>query len=350
MNTTSITLLRPDDWHVHLRDGDVLAAVLPDTARHFARAIVMPNLKPPVTSAAAADAYRSRIRALLTAQDDFEPLMTCYLTDVTDAEDLAAGARDGIFTAAKLYPAGATTNSAAGVTDVTRLDGVFEMMSKIGLPLLIHGEVVDASVDVFDREAAFIERIMEPLRARHPALKIVFEHITTAEAVAYVKDADPRLLAATVTPHPLMLNRGAMFEGGIRPHLYCLPIIKRETHREALVKAVTSGDTHFFLGTDSAPHVLATKETACGCAGIYNAPVALAGYAEVFAAAQALPHLEAFASRNGPAFYGLPVNTTRITLSRDGTQPPPQRCVSEVGDILVFEAPGTAQWRVSEPS
>ena len=350
MNTTSITLIRPDDWHVHLRDGDVLAAVLPDTARHFARAIVMPNLKPAVTSAAAADAYRSRIRALLTAQDDFEPLMTCYLTDVTDAEDLAAGARDGIFTAAKLYPAGATTNSAAGVTDVTRLDGVFEMMSKIGLPLLIHGEVVDASVDVFDREAAFIERIMEPLRARHPALKIVFEHITTAEAVAYVKDADPRLLAATVTPHHLMLNRGAMFEGGIRPHLYCLPVIKRETHREALVKAVTSGDTHFFLGTDSAPHVLATKETACGCAGIYNAPVALAGYAEVFAAAQALPHLEAFASRNGPAFYGLPVNTTRITLSRDGTQPPPRRCVSEVGDILVFEAPGTAQWRVSEPS
>ncbi len=350
MNTTSITLIRPDDWHVHLRDGDVLAAVLPDTTRHFARAIVMPNLKPAVTSAAAADAYRSRIRALLTAQDDFEPLMTCYLTDVTDAEDLAAGARDGIFTAAKLYPAGATTNSAAGVTDVTRLDGVFEMMSKIGLPLLIHGEVVDASVDVFDREAAFIERIMEPLRARHPALKIVFEHITTAEAVAYVKDADPRLLAATVTPHHLMLNRGAMFEGGIRPHLYCLPVIKRETHREALVKAVTSGDTHFFLGTDSAPHVLATKETACGCAGIYNAPVALAGYAEVFAAAQALPHLEAFASRNGPAFYGLPVNTTRITLSRDGTQPPPRRCVSEVGDILVFEAPGTAQWRVSEPS
>ena len=350
MNTTSITLIRPDDWHVHLRDGDVLAAVLPDTTRHFARAIVMPNLKPAVTSAAAADAYRSRIRALLTAQDDFEPLLTCYRTDVTDAEDLAAGARDGIFTAAKLYPAGATTNSAAGVTDVTRLDGVFEMMSKIGLPLLIHGEVVDASVDVFDREAAFIERIMEPLRARHPALKIVFEHITTAEAVAYVKDADPRLLAATVTPHHLMLNRGAMFEGGIRPHLYCLPVIKRETHREALVKAVTSGDTHFFLGTDSAPHVLATKETACGCAGIYNAPVALAGYAEVFAAAQALPHLEAFASRNGPAFYGLPVNTTRITLSRDGTQPPPRRCVSEVGDILVFEAPGTAQWRVSEPS
>ncbi len=347
MNNTTLTLPRPDDWHVHLRDGDVLAAVLPDTARHYARAIVMPNLKPPVTSAAAADAYRTRIRALLSDGDDFEPLMTCYLTDVTDAADLAAGTRDGIFTAAKLYPAGATTNSAAGVTDITRLDGVFETMSALGLPLLIHGEVVDRDVDVFDREAVFIERVLAPLRARHPALKIVFEHITTAEAAAYVSVADAHLLAATVTPHHLMLNRGAMFEGGIRPHMYCLPIIKRETHRQALVKAVCSGDAHYFLGTDSAPHVMHTKESDCGCAGIYNAPVALAAYAEVFAAHDALPALEAFAARNGPAFYGLPVNTRRITLTRDAHQPPPSRCVSELGDILVFDAPGTAQWRVS---
>ncbi len=347
METPRITLPRPDDWHVHLRDGDVLAAVLPDTARYFARAIVMPNLKPPITSAVAAAAYRDRIRGLLSEGDDFEPLMTCYLTDVTDATDLSAGARDGVFTAAKLYPAGATTNSAAGVTDITRLDGVFEAMSKVGLPLLIHGEVVDRAVDVFDREAVFIERVMEPLRARHPGLKIVFEHITTAEATAYVGDADPRLLAATVTPHHLLLNRGAMFEGGIRPHLYCLPIIKRETHRQALLKAVCGGDPHYFLGTDSAPHVIPTKEAECGCAGIYNAPVALAGYAEVFAAQDALSHLEAFAARNGPAFYGLPVNTARITLTRDAEDEQPQRCVSEVGDIAVFQAPGIAHWRVT---
>lgn len=347
MKTTRITLPRPDDWHVHLRDGDVLAAVLPDTVRHFARAIVMPNLKPPVTSAAAAAAYRERIRSLLGEDDDFEPLMTCYLTDVTDGADLAAGARAGIFTAAKLYPAGATTNSAAGVTDITRLDSVFETMSELGLPLLIHGEVVDPAVDVFDREAVFIERVMEPLRARHPGLKIVFEHITTAEAAAYVSDADPRLLAATVTPHHLLLNRGAMFAGGIRPHLYCLPIIKRETHRQALVKAVCGGDPHYFLGTDSAPHVIATKETECGCAGIYNSPVALAAYAEVFAAQDALPHLEAFAARNGPAFYGLPVNTARITLERHTAEDQPQRCVSEVGDIAIFQLAGSAQWRVT---
>jgi len=350
MKTTRITLPRPDDWHVHLRDGDVLAAVLPDTARHYARAIVMPNLKPPVTTAALAAAYRDRIRGLLRQDDDFEPLMTCYLTDVTDARDLAAGARDGVFTAAKLYPAGATTNSAAGVTDITRLDGVFDTMSEQGLPLLIHGEVVDRAVDVFDREAVFIERVMEPLRARHPGLKIVFEHITTAEAAAYVSDADPHLLAATVTPHHLLLNRGAMFEGGVRPHLYCLPIIKRESHRQALVKAVCRGDPHYFLGTDSAPHVIATKEAECGCAGIYNAPVALAAYAEVFAEHDALHQFEAFAARNGPAFYGLPVNTTRITLEKGAADDMPQRCASEVGDIAVFQPPGAGQWRVrTEP-
>ena len=346
METIFVTLPRPDDWHVHLRDGSLLAAVLADTARHFARAIVMPNLKPPITTAAAAAAYRDRIRARLSNTHDFEPLMTCYLTDVTDRTDLAAGARDGVFTAAKLYPAGATTNSAAGVTDITRLDSVFETMTEIGLPLLIHGEVVDHTVDVFDREAVFIERVMEPLRARHPALKVVFEHITTAEAAAYVGDADPQLLAATVTPHHLLLNRSAMFEGGIRPHLYCLPVIKRERHRQALVQAVCSGDRHYFLGTDSAPHVIASKETACGCAGVYNAPVALAGYAEVFAEHNALAHFEAFASRNGPAFYGLPVNTSTITLTRAGSTELPQRCVSEIGDIAVFQPPGAAQWQI----
>ena len=346
MNTLSITLPCPDDWHVHLRDGDLLAAVVADTARHFARGIVMPNLKPPITTAAAAVAYRERIRAQLSTKHDFEPLMTCYLTDVTDAADLAAGTRDGVFAAAKLYPAGATTNSAAGVTDITRLDGVFESMTELGLPLLVHGEIVDHTVDVFDREAVFIERVMEPLRARHPQLKIVFEHITTADAAAYVSDADPRLLAATVTPHHLVLNRSAMFDGGIRPHLYCLPVIKRERHRQALVKAVCSGDSHFFLGTDSAPHIIASKEAECGCAGIYNAPVALAVYAEVFAEQNALGNFEAFASRNGPAFYGLPVNTRSITLTRDGNAEHPQRCVSELGDIVIFQPPSAAQWRV----
>ncbi len=346
MNTLSVTLPQPDDWHVHLRDGDLLAAVLADTARHFARAIVMPNLKPPITTAAAAAAYRGRIHTLLAGKHDFEPLMTCYLTDDTDPVDLAAGARDGIFTGAKLYPAGATTNSAAGVTDVTRLDRVLETMTEIGLPLLVHGEVVDHTVDVFDREAVFIERVMEPLRARHPYLKIVFEHITTADAAAYVGEADPRLLAATVTPHHLLLNRSAMFEDGIRPHLYCLPVIKRECHRQALVKAVCSGDAHFFLGTDSAPHIIASKETDCGCAGIYNAPVALAAYAEIFAEHNALDNFAAFASRNGPAFYGLPVNTRFITLTRDNNAAHPQRCVSEIGDIAVFQPPGSAPWQV----
>jgi dihydroorotase len=346
MDIPSITLPQPDDWHVHLRDGDLLAAVLADTARHFARAIVMPNLKPPITTAAAAVAYRQRIRAQRSPKHDFEPLMTCYLTDVTDRADLAAGARDGVFTAAKLYPAGATTNSAAGVTDVSRLDGVFETMTELGLPLLVHGEVVDHTVDVFDREAVFIERVMEPLRARHPHLKIVFEHITTSDAAAYVSEADPRLLAATITPHHLLLNRSAMFEGGIRPHLYCLPIIKRESHRLALVTAACSGDAHFFLGTDSAPHLIGSKEAECGCAGIYNAPVALAAYAEVFAAQHALHNFEAFASRNGPAFYGLPVNTRRFTLTRDGHAASAQRCVSELGDIAVFQPSGAAQWRV----
>ena len=348
MNPVCLTLPRPDDWHVHLRDDEVLAGVLADTARHFARAIVMPNLKPPVTTAAAAAAYRQRIRDRLPPGFVFEPLMTCYLTDDIDPSDLAAGARDGVFTAAKLYPAGATTNSAAGVTDVLRLARVFDTMSDIGLPLLIHGEVVDNDVDVFDREAVFIERVLIPLRARHPALRIVFEHITTAEAAAYVQAGDPAQLAATVTPHHLALNRGAMFAGGVRPHLYCLPIIKRETHRRALVAAVTSGDPHFFLGTDSAPHVVHTKETACGCAGIYNAPVALAAYAEVFHQAGALPRLADFASRHGPAFYRLPVNSDQVTLERVAPELRDSRRSTAEGDVVVFEPPGGVLWRVRD--
>ncbi|MEX2479487.1 MAG: dihydroorotase [Gammaproteobacteria bacterium] len=344
---TTLTLPRPDDWHVHLRDDALLAGVLADTASHFGRAIVMPNLKPPVATAAAAAAYRERIVANLPGAADFTPLMTCYLTDRTQADDLIAGARDGIFTAAKLYPAGATTNADAGVTDVARLDDVFAAMAESGLPLLVHGEVVDAAVDVFDREAAFIERVLDPLRHRHAALRIVFEHITTAAAVDYVSAADAARLAATITPHHLVLNRNAMFDGGIRPHAYCLPVAKREHHRRALVAAACSGDAHFFLGTDSAPHLVTAKESACGCAGIYNSPTALATYLAVFEAADALPRFEAFACRNGPRFYGLPVNETRAEFARcasplvaDG------RRQTAAGEICIFAPPQPLHWRV----
>ena len=316
METTRLTLRRPDDWHVHLRDDAVLGAVLADTARHFARAIVMPNLKPPVTTAAAATAYRERIRAALPPGLAFEPLMTCYLTDVTDPSDLVAGARDGVFTAAKLYPAGATTNSAAGVTDVGRLDRVFEAMSGCGLPLLIHGEVVDRTVDVFDREAVFIERVLAPLRRDFPELKIVFEHITTREAAQYVESADAHL-AATLTAHHLLYNRNAIFLCGIRPHYYCLPVLKREEHRQALLRAATSGNPKFFLGTDSAPHPAHLKEHASGCAGCYTALSAIELYAEAFEAAGALERLEGFAAFHGADFYGLPRNRDRITLRRE---------------------------------
>ncbi len=350
MSPATLTLPRPDDWHVHLRDGALLREVVLASARDFARAIVMPNLQPPVTTAALADAYRSRIRNCLPAQTAFEPLMTLYLTDHTDSADLAAGVRDGIVTAAKLYPAGATTHAEAGVTDVGRLEAVFETMSAVGVPLLVHGEVVDDTVDIFDREAVFIERILEPLRRRHPQLKIVFEHITTAAAAAYVSAADPSLLAATVTPHHLALNRNAMFRGGIRPHAYCLPVIKRERHRLALLAAVTSGDAHFFLGTDSAPHVRASKESACGCAGLYNAPTALATYATLFDQAGRLAALEAFAALNGPRFYGLPVNCTRITLERTATPVTPETMTQTSGTVTVFEPPFPMNWRVATPS
>src|SRR5437868_220513 len=312
----TITLRRPDDWHVHLRDGDMLALVVPFTARQFARAIVMPNLVPPVTSVAAARAYRRRILAALPAGVAFTPLMTCYLTDTTAPQQLARGWEEGIFAAVKLYPAHATTNSASGVTDYNRIIPVLERMAEFGMPLLIHGEATEPEIDVFDREAVFIERVLDPLRRRLPELRVVLEHITTEEAVDYVGSAGLNL-AATITAHHLVINRNAIFAGGIRPHLYCLPIAKREKHRQALRRAATSGNPRFFLGTDSAPHTVAGKETACGCAGIFTAPCALEIYAEVFEEEDALDRLEGFAALDGADFYRIPVNDTRVTLRRE---------------------------------
>ncbi len=310
-----LTIPRPDDWHVHVRDGDLLRAVLPYTAKIFARAIIMPNLKPPVTTAARAKAYRDEIIAAVPAGVKFTPLMTVYLTDATDPADLARGHAEGVITAAKLYPAHATTNSEHGVTDIKKIYPVLEQMQKIGMPLLVHGEAIGADIDVFDREAVFIEKTLKPVRKDFPALKIVFEHITTQEAADYVAaEGSKNTLAATITAHHLLINRNAMFQGGIRPHYYCLPVAKREKHRAALVKAATSGGTMFFLGTDTAPHTRAAKESACGCAGIFSAPNALALYAQVFDEAGRLDKLEAFASRNGPAFYGVPVNPDTLTL------------------------------------
>ncbi|TFL08233.1 dihydroorotase [Pusillimonas caeni] len=317
---STLTLIRPDDWHLHLRDGAVLESVVADSARQFGRAIIMPNLKPPVTTTAQALAYRERIKAALAkagvAQGVFTPLMTLYLTDNTPAEEIAAAARSGAVHAVKLYPAGATTNSAAGVTDLLGNCGeALEAMQKHGILLLMHGEVTDPAVDVFDREAVFIERVMVPLRKRYPELKVVFEHLTTRDGVDYVKQADGPV-AATITAHHLLYNRNALFLGGMRPHWYCLPVLKRETHRQALVEAATSGDKRFFLGTDSAPHPRGLKEHACGCAGCYTALHAMELYATAFEAAGRLEALEAFASLNGPAFYGLPVNEGTLTLHR----------------------------------
>jgi len=309
----TLTLRRPDDWHAHFRDGAMLAAVLAFTARAFARAIVMPNLVPPVTTVAAAEAYRGRILAALPKGARFTPLMTCYLTDGADPAAVERGYCSGVFSAVKLYPAKATTNSAFGVTDIVKTYGVLERMAALGMPLLIHGEVTDPDVDVFDREAAFIERVLTPLIARLPTLKIVLEHITTKEAVEFVSTAGPTV-AATITPHHLIINRNAIFQGGIRPHMYCLPIAKREPHRLALRRAAVSGNPKFFLGTDTAPHPVKDKEADCGCAGIFAAPAALELYAQVFAEESALDRLEAFASLNGPRFYGLAPNEERVTL------------------------------------
>lgn len=340
----TLTIRRPDDWHVHLRDGDMLRDVASYTARQFARAIVMPNLVPPVTEVTAADAYRSRIIAALPADRDFLPLMTCYLTDHADPAVLAHGFEAGIWAAAKLYPAHATTNAASGVTDVTTLAPALEAMQRIGMPLLVHGEVTDPEIDIFDREAVFIERTLSGLTRDFPALRIVLEHITTAEGVAFVESAGPNV-AATITPHHLMINRNAMFAGGIRPHAYCLPVAKREHHRLALRRAASSGAACFFLGTDSAPHAAARKEGACGCAGIFNAPHALEAYATVFEEEGALDRLEAFASENGPRFYGLPLNAGQVTLERVPVTVP--ETIRAAGTSVVpFQAGQTLRWRL----
>ncbi|MFU9135627.1 dihydroorotase [Erwinia tasmaniensis] len=310
-----LLIRRPDDWHIHLRDDEMLQTVLPYTSKVCGRAIVMPNLVPPVTSVAAAVAYRERILAARPAGHDFTPLMTCYLTDTLDAGELETGFRNGVFTAAKLYPAHATTNSSHGVTNIASIATVLERMQKIGMPLLVHGEVTGADIDIFDREARFIETVMIPLRRQFPALKVVMEHITTREAAAFVQEGD-RLLAATITPQHLMFNRNHMLVGGIRPHLYCLPILKRNVHQQALRDVIASGNDRFFLGTDTAPHLQHRKESSCGCAGVFNAPTALSAYATVFEEMNALAHFEAFCSLNGPRFYGLPHNEGTIKLVR----------------------------------
>ncbi len=311
-----LTLTRPDDWHLHFRDGDILRDVVPHTARQFARAIVMPNLKPPVTTTEMAGAYRQRILAAVPEGTSFEPLMVLYLTDNTTPDEIRRAAESGFVHGVKLYPAGATTNSDAGVTDIRRCMSALEAMQEQGMPLLIHGEVTDGDIDVFDREAVFIDRILQPLRRDLPGLKVVFEHITTREAAHYVRDAEGSI-AATITAHHLLYNRNAIFKGGIRPHYYCLPILKRETHRLSLIEAATSGNPRFFLGTDSAPHPKGLKEHACGCAGCYTALHAMELYAQVFDDAGAIDKLEAFASFHGPDFYGLPRNTGTITLRRE---------------------------------
>jgi dihydroorotase len=340
----SLTIRRPDDWHVHLRDGAMMARVLPHTARQFARAIVMPNLVPPVTDIAAAVAYRARILAALPPGVRFTPLMTAYLTDTSDPAEIARGHADGVFTAVKLYPAHATTNSAHGVTSFDRVMPVLERMAAIGMPLLLHGESTDPEVDVFDREAVFIDRTLAPLRRRLPELRMVLEHITTAEAVAYVEGAAANLVA-TITAHHLIINRNAIFQGGIRPHLYCLPIAKREKHRLALRRAATGGDRRFFLGTDSAPHAVPTKETACGCAGIFTAACALELYAEVFDEEGALDRFEAFASLHGPEFYRLPLNEERVTLRRAAC-PVPDQIGEGDGAVAPFRAGETLRWHL----
>lgn len=340
--TDILTIRRPDDWHVHLRDGAMLEAVASYTARQFARAIVMPNLVPPVTTVAAAQAYRDRILAALPADLSFAPLMTCYLTDNVDPDELRRGHEEGVFTAAKLYPANATTNSDQGVTDVAHILDALELMEKIGMPLLIHGEVTDPVIDIFDREAVFIDNTLLSLVQHFPALKIVFEHITTADAVAFVESVGPSV-AATITPHHCMINRNAIFERGIRPHAYCLPVAKREQHRLAVRAAAVSGSPKFFLGTDSAPHGREDKESACGCAGIFNAPFALESYAAIFDAEGALDRLEGFASEHGPRFYGLPINEETVTLRRESVAVPEQ--ISAGGAELVpFHAGETLAW------
>jgi len=345
---TSLTIRRPDDWHLHLRDGAMLEGVLPETVRHFARAIIMPNLVPPVVTLADATAYRARILAALPPGAAFEPLMTLYLTQETDPEDVAAAHASGLVKAVKLYPAGATTNSASGVSDLDAVRPVLERMAEIGLPLCVHGEVTDPEVDIFDREAVFIDRVLDPLRRAVPGLRVVMEHITTAEGVDYAR-AGGDDLGATITTHHLMINRNHMLVGGIRPHYYCLPVVKRARHQKALRAAATSGEARFFLGTDSAPHNDAGKESACGCAGVFSATNTMSCLAHVFEEEAALERLEAFAALNGPAFYGLPPNEERITLTRGGPVKYPARIETGAGPVTVFDPGHPLLWAVGDP-
>jgi len=339
-----LTLTRPDDWHLHLRDGEALRAVLPHSARQFARAIVMPNLRPPVTTVATAAAYRQRILAALPAGMKFEPLMTLYLTDNTLGDEIRRAADSGFVKAVKLYPAGATTNSDAGVTDLAKCDAALAEMEKAGMPLLVHGEVTDPTVDIFDRENVFIDTVLKPLLARHPGLRVVFEHITTKDAAEFVASAGDNV-AATITAHHLLYNRNAIFSGGVRPHYYCLPVLKRETHRAALLRAATSGSPRFFLGTDSAPHARHTKETSCGCAGCYTALSALELYAEAFESAGARDRLETFACFNGPDFYRLPRNADTVTLEKRPWVVPDELAYAS-GEVLVpLRAGETLSWQ-----
>jgi dihydroorotase len=339
----SISIRRPDDWHVHLRDGEMLKLVAPFTARQFARAIVMPNLAPPVTSVEAAAAYRDRIVA--AAGEGFTPLMTCYLTDRVDADELARGHADDVWIAAKLYPAGATTNSAAGVTDIRNIYPALERMQAIGMVLCVHGEVTDPDVDVFDREAVFIDRVLTNVVRDFPELKIVLEHITTEDAAGFVESAGSNV-AATVTPQHLIINRNALFQGGLRPHAYCLPVVKREEHRLAVRAAATGGSPKFFLGTDSAPHVVGAKESSCGCAGLFNAPFALEAYAQVFDEEGALDRFEAFASLSGPAFYGLVANEGSVTLERSDAMVP-DRIAEGAEAVVPYGAGASFGWRLA---
>jgi dihydroorotase len=344
---TQVTITRPDDWHLHLRDDAALAAVLPHSARQFARAMVMPNLRPPVTTVAAAASYRQRILAALPGGVDFEPLMALYLTDNTPADEISRAAASGFVKAVKLYPAGATTNSDFGVSDLAHCDAALGQMEKLGLPLLVHGEVTDPSIDLFDREQAFIDTVLQPLLARYTGLRVVFEHITTKAAAQFVAAAGPHL-AATITAHHLLYNRNALFLGGLRPHYYCLPVLKRESHRQALVAAATSGSGKFFLGTDSAPHSRGAKEAACGCAGCYTAHAALELYAEAFAAAGAIDRLEAFASFNGADFYGLPRNSGTVTLEKQCWTVPPDYPYADGQKLVALRAGETMAWKFVE--
>jgi dihydroorotase len=344
--TDTLTIRRPDDWHLHLRDGDMLRAMLPETTRHFARAIIMPNLVPPVVTGADAAAYRNRIMAALPDGADFQPLMTLYLTEETGPDDVADAFAGGLITAVKLYPAGATTNSASGVGDFDKVRAVLERMAEIGLPLCVHGEVTDSDIDIFDREQVFIDRVLEPIRRATPGLRLVMEHITTAHAVDYVMDQQADL-AATITTHHLVINRNHILVGGLHPHYYCLPVAKRESHRLALVRAAISGDRRFFLGTDSAPHVDAAKVSACGCAGCFTASNTMSILAEVFEREDALDRLEGFTSRHGPAFYNLPVNDTTLTLTRGAPVHYPDRIATPDGPVTLFDPGFELHWNVT---